>query len=355
MIICEICNKNCNSMRGLGVHISKSHHDISLQEYYDTYIRKSNELLLCPVCEKNPLKFINLSIGYSRTCSDSCGQKHPETKAKKESTNLEKFGYVTPIIQPKVLEHTHSKEAMAKKRATMIEKHGIYSFFQLPEVQDKVKATFIDHFGVDNPAKSPIVQEKMQITCIERYGAKSPLESEIIQEKIKQTNIDRYGVDNPFKNKELMKNAYTYETRLKAVRTMKENGNYSSLENYLEQVLIDNNIKYEIQYNLDDRYPYRCDFYLPNTDIFVEINGYWTHNDHWFDENNLEDLLLLAKWEELAKDHSSYESAIRVWTKSDIEKRKCAKDNNLNYVVLWNMNDIINWIDTNFEIRHDYN
>lgn len=37
-----------------------------------------------------------------------------------------------------------------------------------------------------------------------------------------------------------------------------------------------------------------------------------------------------------------------------IKKRNCAKSNKLNYVVLWTIEDIQNWIDSNFKIRHDY-
>lgn len=39
-----------------------------------------------------------------------------------------------------------------------------------------------------------------------------------------------------------------------------------------------------------------------------------------------------------------YGSAISIWIKSDKQKRKIAKKNNLNYIVLWNLNDINNFI-----------
>ena len=49
-----------------------------------------------------------------------------------------------------------------------------------------------------------------------------------------------------------------------------------------------------------------------------------------------------------------YKTCIRVWTQSDVEKRNCAKNNKLNYVVLWSKQDILDWIKSGFEIRHDY-
>ena len=49
-----------------------------------------------------------------------------------------------------------------------------------------------------------------------------------------------------------------------------------------------------------------------------------------------------------------YNTCIRVWTHSDVEKRNCAKKNNLNYVVLWSKHDILDWIGSGLENRHDY-
>ena len=113
-------------------------------------------------------------------------------------------------------------------------------------------------------------------------------------------------------------------------------------------------INFIYEYDKDLRYPYYCDFYLPDSDIFVEINGYWMHNNHWFNENSIEDLNTLKSWKKQAKTSTRMRAAINVWTKLDIEKRNCAKDNKLNYVVLWTIEDIQNWIDSNFQIRHDY-
>ena len=134
----------------------------------------------------------------------------------------------------------------------------------------------------------------------------------------------------------------------------KYNGTRSSWENILKTALLEHNIPFEYEYNKDLRYPFPCDFYLPNTDTFVEINGYFTHNNHWFDETSQADVSILSEWKEKAKTSNRMQMAIDIWTKKDVEKRKCAKQNKLNYVVLWTLEDIHNWIASNFEIRHDY-
>lgn len=288
---CLICSHNSPNYRGLGNHIKKAH-NMSTKEYYDKYLKKKNEDI-CPVCG-NKNKFINLNAGYNRVCSVSCGQKHPDTRKKIETTNICKYGKSTPLITESSLDKSHNKYAMNKKRQTMINKYGYSNSFCTIETQRKV-----------------------QNTMIKRYGSKNPM------------------VCN--------KNIFA-----------KYNGTRSSYESIVKLALEENNIQFEYEYNKDKRYPYYCDFYLPDKDLFVEINGYWMHNNHWFDETSKEDIKILQLWQEKAISSTRMQSAINVWTIKDIEKRNCAKNNKLNYVVLWTLEDIYNWINSNFEIRHDY-
>ena len=120
---------------------------------------------------------------------------------------------------------------------------------------------------------------------------------------------------------------------------MKKNGNYSKLEDKLEKFFIESNISYIPQYK-DARYPTHCDFYLPYTDTFIEINGYWHHNNHFYDKNNKEDLETLKIWKEKSKTKPQYKVAIEVWTIRDVKKLNYAKQNNLNYIVLWSKQDV---------------
>lgn len=63
-----------------------------------------------------------------------------------------------------------------------------------------------------------------------------------------------------------------------------------------------------------------------------------------FDENNPDDIAILHKWQEKAKTSKAYQSAIDVWTKSDVEKYNTAIKNKLNYKILYNKEDIDNFI-----------
>ena len=46
----------------------------------------------------------------------------------------------------------------------------------------------------------------------------------------------------------------------------------------------------------------------------------------------------------LVKILNLYNNAIECWTKRDVNKRNIAKQNNLNYIEFWNINELINYI-----------
>ena len=85
----------------------------------------------------------------------------------------------------------------------------------------------------------------------------------------------------------------------------------------------------------DDRYPFRCDFYIKSEDLFIEVHGNWTHNNHPFDPTNEDDIKQLNEWKEKAKKSKYYGNAIYTWTNLDVRKVQIAKQNNLNYIVIY--------------------
>ena len=71
----------------------------------------------------------------------------------------------------------------------------------------------------------------------------------------------------------------------------KKNGTYkkSKKEDECYELLIkkyDNVIR---QYRDENRYPFNCDFYIPNEDLFIEFNGYWTHGSHPYNNLSIDD------------------------------------------------------------------
>lgn len=85
----------------------------------------------------------------------------------------------------------------------------------------------------------------------------------------------------------------------------------------------------------DERYPYYCDFYIKEDDLFIECNYHWTHGGKPYDPNDKECQEKLKLWQEKAKTSQFYVNAINVWTVRDVEKQHCAKEAKLNYKVIY--------------------
>ncbi len=117
--------------------------------------------------------------------------------------------------------------------------------------------------------------------------------------------------------------------------TKKLNGTYttSKLEEnvYLELISIFGIDNVKRQYR-DARYEFSCDFYIIPLDLFIEVNGNWTHGTHpyLFEE---EDQVLLEKWK--TKESKYYENAIYTWSDLDVRKRDMAIKNHLNYITIY--------------------
>lgn len=90
------------------------------------------------------------------------------------------------------------------------------------------------------------------------------------------------------------------------------------------------------QYGLfpkDNRYPFNCDFYIKSLDLFIELNYHYSHNDHWFDKTNECDVNKYNEWKH--SHNIKYRKAAYNWAITDLQKRKFAEDNGLNYLVFW--------------------
>ena len=256
----------------------------------------------------------------------------PHILQKIKDTNLKKFGVEFPLQQLK----KENCKIYQKISQTCINKFGVDSPLKNKEVREKIKQTNIQKYGVDNLFKNDIIKEKIKQTNIQKYGVDYLFKSNIIKEKIKQTNIQKYGVDNPLKNKEIWKKSQ--DNRQISSKSKLEN----NFLNYLK-------LKYEsddiiTQYKSKE-YPYYCDFYIKSINLYIEIQGHWTHNDHPFDINNLNDQQIMNIWRTKSLSDKYYKNALNTWTIKDVEKRNTAIQNNLNYLEIFGKTDLNKYID----------
>ena len=70
------------------------------------------------------------------------------------------------------------------------------------------------------------------------------------------------------------------------------------------------------------------------------MNLYFTHGFHWFNQDDSDDIAKLALWQERTNGNDLYSGAIKVWTILDPMKKETAEKNKINYVVLWNLEEI---------------
>ena len=267
----------------------------------------------------------------SQTCINKFGVDSPlknkEVREKIKQTNIQKYGvdnlFKNDIIKEKI-------------KQTNIQKYGVDYLFKSNIIKEKIKQTNIQKYGVDYLFKSNIIKEKIKQTNIQKYGVDNPLKNKEIREKIKQTNIQKYGVDNPLKNKEIWKKSQ--DNRQISSKSKLEN----NFLNYLK-------LKYEsddiiTQYKSKE-YPYYCDFYIKSINLYIEIQGHWTHNDHPFDINNLNDQQIMNIWRTKSLSDKYYKNALNTWTIKDVEKRNTAIQNNLNYLEIFGKTDLNKYID----------
>jgi len=292
---CKICGRSFEKRSGLSTHL-RHKHDLKLKDYYDKYLKKESEGS-CKICGK-PTKFINFQHGYRDTCCSAC---------------------------------------------TMEMRYGVRNSFQLESVKDKIKQTMLDRYGVENTSQSEEIKQKKIDTFKKNYGVDHNLQrkemiakthsDEIIKkqsESRKKTLKQKYGVENSYLIEDVVRRTY--------------DSTKSKSEQYFEDKLKEFSIDFIAQYK-DEKYPYYCDFYLPEYNCYIELNIYWLHQKHWFDSKDNNDLKTIEKIKSKVESSSGetskfYKRSLEVWTEVDLEKREVARKNNLNYKVFWTQEEI---------------
>lgn len=270
-----------------------------------------------------------------------------ESKEKAKQTCLQKYGvdnYCKTENFKQYLKDNH-ETLLSKSRATSQQKYQANSFIESKYMNhekaiEKRTKTLLNNYGVTNIAFHKYSQEKKKQTCIKKYGYEYVLQVPQIKEKSKQTCKKKYNYEHAGQVPEFHK---------KARETAKERGSFkgmSKFEEYAYNKLITKFPQTDYLHYDEERYPFECDFYLPETDTFIEIQGYWVHGDYPFNPNCEEDLKIVKFWEErLAENHEAYANAINVWTLRDPLKRETAKKNNLNWIEFFTIEEFDEWFE----------
>lgn len=240
------------------------------------------------------------------------------------------------------------------------------------EINKKRKDTLIKKYGVDNPMKSVLCKEKSKKTCKAKYGklyylqtsdAKNKSEATCLQrynvknyaqskefksrkdeilEKVRQANNRNYNVDYYVQSVDYKKNKEKILERVYQTKTKNKTWNTSKPEKEVGRLLRLKFKKVIPQYK-SEVYPFACDYYIQDTDTYIECNFHWSHMPD-YGEFNITSKVHVDKLIKLKKENTKFSNKIiEVWTKTDPLKLETFKKNKLNYKIFYSIDTFNKW------------
>lgn len=306
-----------------------------------------NKKPICPTCG-NYIKFTG--CGFNDHCSQYCsrhdinvlnkdeqtrelryGDKHFVNKEKRFKTNLDKYGDFCPV---------RNEDVKNKMYDTKLKKYGNGYFCN----QKKSENTCLMKYGEKTPLHLKEIHEKSKQTFLEKYGVEKPLQSELFKESFKKTCLEHFGVEHHMLNEEFKNKKFNFdEIHRKSNITKRKNHTFKTSKKETESYYLIKEKYDDVDYQYkSDVYPFFCDFYIPSLDLYIECNYHWTHGGHPY-KGDEQDLKLVNIWK--LKQSNYYNNAINCWTIRDVNKRNIAKQNNLNWIEFWNINELKKWLD----------
>ena len=279
--------------------------------------RIKNNIDVRPICKHcgGHIIFYGPTKGYQVYCSNKCSCPDKNRLEKCKETCNKNYGCDWPA---------QNNEIFNVQCQTKFKKYG-YAYGNIHE-------KMVEKYGVNAPIQITEIKNKISSTIQRLYNAKWYLSSN--------------EINNIRCNKEILQKIYNTK---KKNHTFKSSKIEQQFREYLEQNYPND---FEYQYN-SELYPFNCDFYIKSLNLYIEIQGSWTHGEHQFDENNQDDIDKLNLWK--SKNTQYYNNAIETWTIRDVNKRNIAIQNNLNYLEIFTK-DINKCIDIlNKYIKVKYN
>lgn len=189
---------------------------------------------------------------FTKYCGVKCSNSDPKKDETTIRNNMEKYG---------VPRASMTKESKAKLLETNLERFGCVSSAQHQSVKDKALTTNLERFG-------HVSTKVGNITNLEHYNDKDFIIKNFIKDKmfLKDEFINYFGCGQVAAHNTLTRLGIEY----KKYSSLKE----TSIERKIREFLIENYIKFETKY----RDKYELDFYLPDYNIGIELDGLYFHS-----------------------------------------------------------------------------
>ncbi len=302
----------------------------SFSERKYCYINRIDKFLYCPICG-NRLKYKDSYTGYQKTCSKKCSRS----------------------LQLQSITNDKKKEISEKISISIKNTISSYSDNKKKEISEKIKLSHKNMSVVEKNIRSSKISYSSKLERVNRSASKWRESIEKRRETFNLKSIDELNdiynrISKSVKDTMNIKSSQEWDRIIeKQYNTKKENNsfNISRPENRVFEKLISKFPNTIRQYKTDE-YPFMCDFYIPELDLYIEVNFHWTHGLKQFNENNNRCIKTLNKWVEKSAKSKFYQNAIYVWTKLDPLKRKTAKENNLNWIEFFNIDEFNKWFES---------
>lgn len=205
----------------------------------------------------------------------------------------------------------------------------------------------VEHFLWDN--KITKTHEQTHQTSLrkikEKYGVNNVSKLQEIKEKKRLTNLKRSGYDWPLQDPEYRKMMWAKQ---------KENGttNTSKPEDKIAAIIMQTHPDV-LRNHATSQYPFHCDFYIPELDLYIEYQGDPSHGKEPYDASNPKHQKILETWQQKAHDvevktgkQSRYSSFIDTWTRRDPLKRQTVVANHLNWYEFFTFKEFLDWFNS---------
>lgn len=181
MIVPKLEELNCSNCRAssMAIHypeffeyLEQTYPDLTHNERLYWYYNNITTRPVCNECGKETA-FMNFRAGYREYCSNTCVNKSKDVTARKQETNIRKYG------------EDYGKVFHEKMKETCLERYGVENVFASDEIKSRIIETNRERFGCDYPMQSESVREKSKMTCLDKYGVEYSTQS--VQSRTKKS------------------------------------------------------------------------------------------------------------------------------------------------------------------------
>lgn len=293
----------------------------------------------------NPFKLDSFQERAAQTREDRYGARYTLAEGSVFAEEARKKGQesLEPIRRAKRERTLARKKREREERQRERALHGYHRRCLTDEekivANERRIATSQSRYGVDHPSQRALFRQ-----LASQYMS-DPENQRRIRAKTVATNQERYGVayftQLPEHRQEQSRRMSDPSHQRRILSAKRENGTLStsSSEDALYGLLVEYADQHGMtvvrQYRDEKRYPFAVDFYIPERDLFIELNGSWSHGGHWYETDREMDQKVVQTWLKKGKKSKYYRVALETWTQRDVRKREAARQAELNYVTLW--------------------